>query len=58
MHTWDLGKSKTETSSSESREALAVGNAKWGAVEAEEEILVLGEKLVAINHTVRLLEIS
>ena len=58
MHTWDLSKSKTETSSGESREALAVGNAEWGAVEAEEEILVLWEKLVAINYTIGLLELS
>ena len=58
MNTWDLGKSKTETSSGEGREALAVGNAKWRAVEAEEEILILGEKLVAINYTIGLLELS
>ena len=58
IHTWDLGKGKTETSSGESREALAVGNAKWRAVEAEEEILILGEKLVAINYTIYLLKLS
>jgi len=58
MHTWDLGKGKTETSSGESREGLAVGNTKWSAVKAEEEVLILGEKLVAINHTIHLLELS
>lgn len=51
-HTWELGGSHTDTSACKSRERLACGKDFACAVETVEEVLVLREKLVAINGAV------